>query len=94
MSHFHFLINEAPATDLAASSWTCAECKSCFPVEGEPRYAITPVRHCMQQITCPECRAYHVVLSAGSKADCVAIEPELEKLAEKLRQLMRVRRDH
>lgn len=94
MSQLHFLINEAPVTDLAASSWTCADCKLSFQVVDEPHYSLIPVRHCMQQITCPECRAFHVVLSAGSKSDCIAIEPELKKLVEKMQQLMRVRRNH
>lgn len=77
----HFSIIGTSSKSLPASEWECLDCAKLFEVSDEGRFASKPVAYCFQTITCPDCGSVHFVFSAGSKRDCVELEPVLQEMA-------------
>lgn len=77
MNPVHVFINQNDTGFLLLKRIPCAECGfSMRPAKGSSVLNV-PVPHALQTATCPQCRAQHIVISAATKADCVALEPML-----------------
>ena len=72
----HAFINETRMEAVLLKSFPCADCGvSVFPDEVRAQVLDMPVRHGVQFGDCASCGASHMIVSASTKADCVALEP-------------------
>lgn len=83
----HFTITEIAGAELSFSQWDCLECGETSHDVKEGVVMQTPVDWCLQTMACPACGATNFYLNAGSKSDCVALEPVLAEMAAEYRGL-------
>jgi hypothetical protein len=72
----HAFINETRQESVLLTSVPCADCTAIISLNPEGDQVLTePVRHGMQSGECANCGALHMIVSASTKADCIALEP-------------------
>jgi hypothetical protein len=70
----HAFINETKQESVLLTTFPCAECgASVTPDTAQDRILDTPVRHGVQFGTCPNCGSAHMIMSASTKVDCIAL---------------------
>ena len=77
----HLFINETSMESVILPHFPCAECGSTItPDPSKNEVLLVPVRHGFQFGDCQNCSAAHLVISASTKADCVALEPVVAEM--------------
>ncbi|WP_408601628.1 hypothetical protein [Pseudomonas sp. PLMAX] len=72
----HAFINETRMESVILPKFPCAECGKLITADqSRDQVLLVPVRHGVQFGDCQNCGATHFVVSASTKADCVALEP-------------------
>jgi hypothetical protein len=75
-SKVHAFLNETRTDQVLLDHFPCAECGAIItpdPLLNE--IMDSPVKHGIQTAACPACSSLHFVISASTKADCIALEP-------------------
>lgn len=81
MTGVHVIINETKTSKIVLDQFPCAECgKPVIPGAEQTTNYEKPVKHALQFGDCTHCGTQHLVASAVTKADCVALEPIVKKL--------------
>lgn len=75
MSRIHFFINHNETGFLLLKKIPCADCDFLIRPDQKSRASDKPVPHAFQTATCPQCGSSHIVISAATKEDCIALEP-------------------
>lgn len=81
----HVFINENRSNSLFLDSFPCADCRVPVTpnvVNGQMHHE--PVRHAVQVGVCAQCGAVHLVASAGSKDDCLKLQPVLAEMSKSI----------
>ena len=72
----HAFINETRMDSVLLKIFPCADCgASVSPDETRVQVLDIPVHHGVQFGDCAGCGASHMIVSASTTADCVALEP-------------------
>lgn len=81
----HAFLNETRMEAVLLKNFPCADCgASVAPDEARAQVLDIPVRHGVQFGDCTSCGASHMVVSASTKADCVALEPVFAEMKRSL----------
>lgn len=81
MQNLHITINENHTKYFILKAFPCAECDCNIPANREESCVfVKPVTYVLQQGRCPECGASNTVLSAKTRAECLALERMAAKL--------------
>lgn len=81
----HAFINETKQESVLVSTFPCAECGASITPDAEREHILeTPVHHGLQFGDCPNCSSSHMVMSASTKADCIALEPAFAEMKRSL----------
>lgn len=90
----HALINETRMESVILSRFPCAECGLMItPDLSKNEVRLVPVRHGVQFGGCQSCGAAHFVVSASTKADCIALEPVFAEMKRAMTQANHFRPD-
>lgn len=82
MGQVHFYVEESSPSHLAASEQECKDCGHVVRLDiQKARYGSQPVKFCFQDFICPKCKGIHFFITAGSKNDCIAVEPVINAMA-------------
>lgn len=85
MNETHFFINCTEGKGLVLPHFPCAVCERKVRTDAAfTRVLEKPVQHSLQAGKCPGCRAQHFVISARTKPECVALEPYMRDMIDKL----------
>jgi hypothetical protein len=72
----HAFLNETRMEQVFLDHFPCADCGATItPDPSTNELYDSPVRHGIQAAACPVCLSIHFVVSASTKADCIALEP-------------------
>lgn len=83
MMSIHVFINEARGGALLPPSFACRDCRrKVRPAARTVRVVRLPVLHSVMAGVCSGCGASHLVITAKTKADCVALEAVAERMAQ------------
>jgi hypothetical protein len=85
MTGLHVIINETKTSKIVLDQFPCAECEEpVFPGAEQSTVFDQPVKHSLQFGDCTHCGTKHLVASAETKADCIALEPVVKKITKSI----------
>lgn len=84
----HAFIMQSTDGTLLRENMPCFVCKTDIKINQTlSEVTMVPVHHSIQFSTCPHCATLHVVLTAKTKEDCIALEPLLAAMRDGVKSL-------
>lgn len=72
----HLIINNTHGGPILLRSYSCYDCGASMALHVPDKlFYFEPVHHTVQTGLCDHCGAGHLIASADSEADCIALEP-------------------